>query len=125
VPGQEGHPAAAEFADRNGFAGLTEGGIDPDFLGVGQELVETGTPDDTEVRDRCHELQATFSPEELPEEEDELAAEADLLFLSVLSEAGFDPESADEDESAEDELAEVVLDEVVEPDGPLPRLSVR
>jgi hypothetical protein len=45
---------AANLADKDGLARLTERGFDPHLTSVGQKLVETRTPDDPDVRDRCH-----------------------------------------------------------------------
>jgi hypothetical protein len=54
VPGQESHPAAGHLADGNRLARLAERRIDLDYFGVGEELVEPGTPDDPDVRDGRH-----------------------------------------------------------------------
>jgi len=142
VPGQERHPAALDLADEHRLARLAERRLHPDLFGVGQELIEAGPADYPDVRDRLrgvlgvippkggsHGGQATFSPDELPEDDDaEPAVEGDDEdedespdFAADEEEESAEEEPLSFDPSSFDEEA----DEVEPPDDPLPRLSVR
>jgi hypothetical protein len=129
VPRQEGHPAAGYLADEHCLTGLAVRGIDLHLVGVGQKLVETRTPDDSDVGDRGHDRQATFSPEEpeeLPEEEEPEEEEDEV---DDDDDEGFSPAflSPSPDFLSPAELGESLDDEDdagVEAEDPL-RLSVR
>jgi hypothetical protein len=110
VPRKESDPAARHLADKHSLARLTVRGVDLHLVGGGQELVEAGTSDDPDVRDRCHGRQATFSPDELAELPAEELADEDPAEV-------FSPPEADEEESfaADESFAEPVSAEDVEP----------
>jgi hypothetical protein len=108
---QEGHTTASDLADEHRLTRLAERSVDLYLVAVGEELVEPGTPDDPDVRDRSHGRQATFSPDELDDSDDEVA---DLVFS---------PPDADEPEESDD-VPEEEADAGVDAEEPL-RLSVR
>jgi hypothetical protein len=122
VPRQEGHLAARHLADEDRLTRLAEGGLNLHLFGVGEELVEARTSDDPDVGDRSHGRQATFSPDELEEPEDEPAEEL------TDEDAAFSPPDVDEDEDPSEDDAvdvdEVEADAGVEAADPL-LLSVR
>jgi hypothetical protein len=70
MPRQERDAAARHLADEHRLTWLAERSVDLHLVAVGEELVETRTADDSDVRDRSHARQATFSPDE-PEDEEE------------------------------------------------------
>jgi hypothetical protein len=131
MPGQEGHPAAGHLANQDGLARLPERRLDLNLVAVGEELVETRTPDDPDVRDGGHGRQATFSPEE-PEEEltDEAFSppeDGDEAFSPPEDEDDGEDEEDGEDEdgeSGEDPAADEEDEACAGADDPF-RLSVR
>lgn len=55
VPGHERHPASGYLADDQRVAGTAERGLDGDFLGGVQELIEPGAADDTDAGQLGHD----------------------------------------------------------------------
>ncbi len=103
VPGQERHPAARHVADQHRLARLAERRLDRHLFGVGEELVEAGTADDPDVRDRIgllgdcpamppsHRVRRPSPPEDFEDDEEE-ADEDDDDEAPLLS-----PDEDDED----------------------------
>jgi len=112
MPRQERDAAAGYLADQYRLTRLAERSVDLHLIAVGEELVETRTPDDSDIRDRSHGRQATFSPDEPEddEEDEEEEEEEEEEESGEEEEAGaFSPPAellsvpADEDDFAADE----------------------
>jgi len=142
VPRQEGDPPARDLADEHRLTRLAERCLDADLFGVGQELIEARPADNPDVRGRLrvvrrgvppggisHRGQATFSPEDPPEDA-ELAEEddADESLPDVEDDDESDEDEEEEEEEEEDDDADdepLPFDEDAALGEPLLRLSVR
>jgi len=112
VPWQERDLAPGYLADENGLTWVTERGLDLHRVVVGEELVETRTPDDRDIGSRSHAGQATFAPAEPGEEPAEDEPGADVFSPPLFpdddgegeeSEDPPDDESEDPPDGAEEE----------------------
>src|SRR6185437_4213059 len=93
--------------NEDGLARLAERGLDLHLVAVGEELIEAGTSDDPDVRDRSHGRQATFSPEEPAE--DVPAVDVDEDFSPPVpdeEDESFDDDSEDDESFADPPSAE-------------------
>src|SRR6185437_13837066 len=90
--------------NEDGLARLAERGLDLHLVAVGEELIEAGTSDDPDVRDRSHGRQATFSPEEPAE--DVPAVDVDEDFSPPVPDEEDEEDESFDDDSAEESFAD-------------------